>query len=217
MHSTCRACRRGSAETEALYGAGREAGQPDRPAFARRHPAHLDPQRGRGGRIEPEADRLGRACRLPAHADRHGEHGQCALPCPRARHRDPRDQDRARRRLSHAGARLGEDLPGRALGRRHDLRQCPRRAWSSCSASRSRPISTATCSTSPIPTRPASSARSARTLGEAGINIGTFHLGRREAGGEAILLLSVDEDVPQALIRKIEAVPSVRRVIPLKF
>ena len=29
-------------------------------------------------------------------------------------------------------------------------------------------------------------------LGEAGINIGTFHLGRRAAGGEAVLLLSVD-------------------------
>ena len=26
-------------------------------------------------------------------------------------------------------------------------------------------------------------------LGEAGVNIGTFHLGRREAGGEAVLLL----------------------------
>ena len=33
------------------------------------------------------------------------------------------------------------------------------------------------------------------TLGEAGVNIGTFHLGRRSAGGEAILLLSVDEAV----------------------
>ncbi len=54
-------------------------------------------------------------------------------------------------------------------------------------------------------------------LGEAKINIGTFHLGRREAGGEAILLLSVDGDAPQELVRKIEAVPSVRRVMPLKF
>ena len=33
-------------------------------------------------------------------------------------------------------------------------------------------------------------------LGEAGINIGTFHLGRREAGGEAVLLLSVDQPIP---------------------
>ncbi|HWL47301.1 MAG TPA: phosphoglycerate dehydrogenase, partial [Sphingomonadaceae bacterium] len=30
------------------------------------------------------------------------------------------------------------------------------------------------------------------TLGEAKVNIGTFHLGRRAAGGEAVLLLSVD-------------------------
>jgi len=54
-------------------------------------------------------------------------------------------------------------------------------------------------------------------LGEAKINIGTFHLGRREAGGEAVLLLSVDEEVPQELMRKIEALPSVRLVRSLKF
>ncbi|MBT2188738.1 phosphoglycerate dehydrogenase [Sphingobium nicotianae] len=54
-------------------------------------------------------------------------------------------------------------------------------------------------------------------LGSAGINIGTFHLGRREAGGEAILLLSVDEEVPQELMRKIEALPNVRLVRSLKF
>ena len=30
------------------------------------------------------------------------------------------------------------------------------------------------------------------TLGEAGVNIATFHLGRREAGGEAVALVSVD-------------------------
>ena len=54
-------------------------------------------------------------------------------------------------------------------------------------------------------------------LGEAKINIGTFHLGRREAGGEAILLLSVDEQVPQTLVDKICALPNVHRVCPLKF
>jgi D-3-phosphoglycerate dehydrogenase len=37
-------------------------------------------------------------------------------------------------------------------------------------------------------------------LGEAGINIGTFHLGRREAGGEAVLLLSLDS--PAVLARQ---------------
>ena len=30
------------------------------------------------------------------------------------------------------------------------------------------------------------------SLGEAGVNIATFHLGRREAGGEAVALVSVD-------------------------
>ncbi len=54
-------------------------------------------------------------------------------------------------------------------------------------------------------------------LGEAQINIGTFHLGRREQGGEAILLLSVDSPVPPELIAKIEQVPNVHRVRPLSF
>jgi hypothetical protein len=35
------------------------------------------------------------------------------------------------------------------------------------------------------------------TLGEAGVNIGTFNLGRRAAGGEAVALVSVDL-VPRA-------------------
>jgi D-3-phosphoglycerate dehydrogenase / 2-oxoglutarate reductase len=54
-------------------------------------------------------------------------------------------------------------------------------------------------------------------LGEADINIGTFHLGRREAGGEAILLLSVDTKVPQELLDKIAKVRNVRRVMTLSF
>src|SRR5512139_2956080 len=37
-------------------------------------------------------------------------------------------------------------------------------------------------------------------LGEEGINIGTFHLGRREAGGEAVLLLSVEQPIPPTVI-----------------
>jgi len=54
-------------------------------------------------------------------------------------------------------------------------------------------------------------------LGEAGVNIGTFHLGRREAGGEAVLLLSVDEDVTPALIEKLRALPGVKTAMALKF
>ena len=55
------------------------------------------------------------------------------------------------------------------------------------------------------------------TLGEAGVNIGTFQLGRRAAGGEAVLLLSVDQHVPQEVIARIKALPGVRAVKPLRF
>ncbi|MBL7599370.1 ACT domain-containing protein, partial [Escherichia coli] len=48
------------------------------------------------------------------------------------------------------------------------------------------------------------------TLGEADVNIGTFHLGRREAGGEAILLLSVDGVVGEALLATVRALPGVK-------
>ncbi len=54
-------------------------------------------------------------------------------------------------------------------------------------------------------------------LGKAGINIGTFHLGRREAGGEAVLLLSVDTPVSEAVLAEARAVPGVRTVRALKF
>ncbi|MBX3565691.1 MAG: phosphoglycerate dehydrogenase [Sphingomonas sp.] len=55
------------------------------------------------------------------------------------------------------------------------------------------------------------------TLGEAGVNIGTFHLGRRDAGGEAVLLLSVDEPVTADLIAKVRALPGVKTAMALKF
>ncbi len=55
------------------------------------------------------------------------------------------------------------------------------------------------------------------TLGESGVNIGTFHLGRRDAGGEAIVLLSVDEPVTNELIANVRALPGVKTVMALKF
>ena len=54
-------------------------------------------------------------------------------------------------------------------------------------------------------------------LGAAGVNIGTFHLGRRNAGGEAVLLLSVDEAVTPALIAGVRALPGVKTVMALGF
>lgn len=55
------------------------------------------------------------------------------------------------------------------------------------------------------------------TLGEAGVNIGTFHLGRRTAGGEAVLLLSVDTRVDDALKAKIGQLPGVKSAKSLRF
>jgi D-3-phosphoglycerate dehydrogenase len=55
------------------------------------------------------------------------------------------------------------------------------------------------------------------TLGDSGVNIGTFHLGRRSAGGEAVLLLSVDEPVTPELIAKVRALPGVKTAMALKF
>jgi D-3-phosphoglycerate dehydrogenase len=54
-------------------------------------------------------------------------------------------------------------------------------------------------------------------LGENGINIGTFNLGRREAGGEAVLLLSVDSPVPVEVRDAACKLPGVKRVMALAF
>ncbi|HYJ83165.1 MAG TPA: phosphoglycerate dehydrogenase [Allosphingosinicella sp.] len=54
-------------------------------------------------------------------------------------------------------------------------------------------------------------------LGEEGVNIGTFSLGRREAGGEAVALVSVDSHVGPDLVRRLQALPGVKRVAPLRF
>jgi D-3-phosphoglycerate dehydrogenase len=54
-------------------------------------------------------------------------------------------------------------------------------------------------------------------LGENGLNIGTFHLGRREAGGEAVLLLSMDQPIPQPVLEQARDLPGVKTVKALAF
>ncbi len=54
-------------------------------------------------------------------------------------------------------------------------------------------------------------------LGENGINIGTFNLGRRAAGGEAVLLLSLDEAPSADVIAQAEKVDGVKMVTALAF
>ncbi len=55
------------------------------------------------------------------------------------------------------------------------------------------------------------------TLGDAGLNIGTFHLGRRTTGGEAVLLLSLDSAMPEPLLWSICQMPGVRAAKGLRF
>ena len=55
------------------------------------------------------------------------------------------------------------------------------------------------------------------TLGGAGINIGTFHLGRAAPGGDAICLVSVDEKVPEDVLAMVRTLPAVVQATALDF
>ncbi|MDQ3482957.1 MAG: ACT domain-containing protein, partial [Pseudomonadota bacterium] len=55
------------------------------------------------------------------------------------------------------------------------------------------------------------------TLGQHGVNIATFNLGRREAGGEAVALVSVDDPITPELSDELHHLPGVREVVPLSF
>jgi len=54
-------------------------------------------------------------------------------------------------------------------------------------------------------------------LGENGINIATFNLGRRDAGGEAVALVAVDDPITAEVAHQLHAVPGVLEVVPLSF
>jgi D-3-phosphoglycerate dehydrogenase / 2-oxoglutarate reductase len=56
-----------------------------------------------------------------------------------------------------------------------------------------------------------------KTLGDAGINIATFHLGRARPGGEAIALLLIDQPIPERLLMAICALPHVTQCKALRF
>ena len=56
-----------------------------------------------------------------------------------------------------------------------------------------------------------------RTLGDAGINIATFFLGRQAPGGEALALLAIDQPASDLVIMNICSLPNVTQVKSLKF
>jgi D-3-phosphoglycerate dehydrogenase / 2-oxoglutarate reductase len=55
------------------------------------------------------------------------------------------------------------------------------------------------------------------TLGDAGINIATFHVGREAPGANAIALIEVDGEVPPEVLRKVQALPQVQQAKQLRF
>jgi D-3-phosphoglycerate dehydrogenase len=59
--------------------------------------------------------------------------------------------------------------------------------------------------------------RFSSTLGDAGINIATFHVGREAPGGNAIALIEIDGELPPAVLAAVRALPQVQQARPLKF
>jgi D-3-phosphoglycerate dehydrogenase len=59
--------------------------------------------------------------------------------------------------------------------------------------------------------------RFSSTLGEAGINIATFHVGREAPGGNAVALIEIDGELPDAVLAKVRALPQVQQARPLHF
>ena len=59
--------------------------------------------------------------------------------------------------------------------------------------------------------------RFSSTLGEADINIATFHVGREAPGGSAVALIEIDGELPADVLAKVRALPQVQQAKPLKF
>jgi D-3-phosphoglycerate dehydrogenase / 2-oxoglutarate reductase len=49
-------------------------------------------------------------------------------------------------------------------------------------------------------------------LGDGNINIAGMHLGRQQAGGEAVMVMQVDDPIPRAVLDKLAAVPGIVEV-----
>ncbi len=56
-----------------------------------------------------------------------------------------------------------------------------------------------------------------RTMGEAAINIATFHLGRTAPGQDAICLVQVDQPLNELLLQQVCAIPDVLQAKLLRF
>jgi D-3-phosphoglycerate dehydrogenase len=59
--------------------------------------------------------------------------------------------------------------------------------------------------------------RFASILGNAGINIATFHVGREAPGGNAVSLVEIDGELPPDVLAAVRALPQVQQARPLRF
>jgi D-3-phosphoglycerate dehydrogenase len=59
--------------------------------------------------------------------------------------------------------------------------------------------------------------RFSSTLGDAGINIASFHVGRDAPGGNAVALIEIDGELPAHVLAAVRALPQVQQARPLKF
>ena len=57
----------------------------------------------------------------------------------------------------------------------------------------------------------------ASLLGDAKVNIATFHLGRNAPGGDAIALVEIDGEAPADVLAKTLALPHVKQATALRF
>ena len=54
-------------------------------------------------------------------------------------------------------------------------------------------------------------------MGELGLNIATFHLGRKQEGGEAVALIEIDGTVDKDTLGAIRELPQIVRADYLRF
>jgi D-3-phosphoglycerate dehydrogenase len=56
-----------------------------------------------------------------------------------------------------------------------------------------------------------------KLLGDAGINIANFHLGRNDEHTDAVALVEIDQETPADLVKKLSELPSAKQVKLLRF
>ena len=65
--------------------------------------------------------------------------------------------------------------------------------------------------------RPGLIGRLGTVLGEAGLNIATFNLGRRARSDDAIALVGIDQEVPTEVLTRVANLPNVIQAKSLAF